>query len=90
MNPSNDRATLPILRNASRRADAHPLVCPCGGEVTLAGIGFKGAVRCDACQTLHASLASLVRKGEVVMVSAAEAKRQRKCAARLAREAASK
>lgn len=50
------------LRAAARRHAAHPLVCPCGGEVELAGEGFKGAVRCGTCGALHETLAALVRK----------------------------
>lgn len=53
---------IPTLRTAARFGVAHPLVCPCGGEVQLAGPDLKGAVRCDVCQSLHASLATLVRK----------------------------
>lgn len=53
------------LRAAARRQVSHPLVCPCGGEIELAGEGHKGAVRCLACGVIHTELAALVRKDGV-------------------------
>lgn len=78
------RALVTSLATSVRSGKTSPLSCPYGGDVSLAGPGHNGAVRCGACGALHARLASLVVAGTGSVVSAAEAKRGRKRAGRRA------
>lgn len=62
MKTDADADVLRTLRAVSRVSPPQPLVCPCGGDVELAGTGHGGAVRCQACGSVHETLAELKKK----------------------------